>query len=320
MGSRNNFTETDVERIIELHNKGLYNREIADIFNTSKSSISKILQGTGLPSRHPWMSEERKNEIKEYYERCMSRQKTCDAMHCGMDTINKIIKEFNLDVIPISELRRKYYIYEDFFDVIDTEEKAYALGLYYSDGSISKSSNQAAIALQARDRKILDDLSNLFAGSRPLSFVKYSNKNINWQDQYVFIVTNKKIHDDLIKHGATPNKSLTLKFPTTVPDNLIRHFVRGYFDGDGSISKSEDRCTLISTEDFCTKLSTIVKEVLNINSSILYCHNRNKPTRTFQVAGRNQVKLFLAWLYNDSNIYLERKYKLYCDKYLPIAS
>lgn len=95
------------------------------------------------------------------------------------------------------------------------------------------------------------------------------------------------MHDDLIKHGCIPNKSLKLKFPTTVPDKLIRHFVRGYFDGDGSIAKNEDRCTLISTQEFCDELKKIVKELLSVNSSIMYCHNKkDKPTRTFQIAGK----------------------------------
>lgn len=40
---------------------------------------------------------------------------------------------------------------------------------------------------------------------------------------------------DLSKHGCVPNKSLILKFPTTLPNELVNDFIRGYFDGDGSV-------------------------------------------------------------------------------------
>ncbi len=42
--------------------------------------------------------------------------------------------------------------------------------------------------------------------------------------------------NDLIGHGATIRKSLTLTFPTHLDEKLIKHFLRGYFDGDGCIN------------------------------------------------------------------------------------
>lgn len=52
---------------------------------------------------------------------------------------------------------------------------------------------------------------------------------------YCVHLTSDNMFVDLCKHGCVPNKSLILTFPRTIPDNLIHHFIRGYFDGDGSV-------------------------------------------------------------------------------------
>lgn len=314
---KDSFTQNDIDKIIKLHNDGMLNREIAELFESSTTMISRILQESDVPSRHPILTDERKNEIKEYYLSCYNKKETCKVMHCGNETLNEIIKEYNLYEKSLSEIRRKYDVNDEYFDVIDTQNKAYALGLYYSDGTVHKTKNYVTISLQECDVDILYKLNNEFGGNRKLTFIKLNEKNTNWSNQYMFTVSSDKIHNDLIKHGCVPNKSLILKFPNTIPHNLIRHFVRGYFDGDGSLSKKEDRCSLISTEDFCIELSKIVKDELNINSSIFLCHNKNTSTRTFQIAGKRQVKIFLDWLYTDSELYLDRKYQLYLSKYYP---
>ena len=91
-----------------------------------------------------------------------------------------------------------------------------------------------------------------------------------------------------------PNKSLVVNFPTCVPENLIRHFIRGYYDGNGSIYmniKSEKNhhvtLTITSTDSFCKTISEIVSKELNIK------HNELE----------------------DADMYLKRKYDRYCEYY-----
>lgn len=224
--------------MIELHNNGLLNREIADMYDTSKTMVSRIFQELNIPSRHPSLTEERKNKIKDYYLSCYNKRQTCKEMHCGECTLNSIINEYGLYEPTMSVIKRKYDIDEDYFDVIDTQNKAYALGLYYADGSVaSNGGTLVRLSLQECDKEILDKLNSEFGGNRKLLFIEYHKKNKNWSNQYCLSISNKKLHNDLIKHGCLPNKSLILKFPTTVPYDLTRHFIRGYFDGDGSLAK-----------------------------------------------------------------------------------
>ena len=315
------FTEEEKEKMVRLHNDGLLNKELAKIFNTSMSMISHLLRSMNVESRHPMLTEERKFKIKECYEQFQNISKVAKLMKCNNITVSSILQEYGIKALSMSEVKRKYKIDENYFDAIDTQNKAYSLGFIFADGTVSKNGSGVAIAIQERDKELLDKLNKEFGGDRKLSFINYNEKNPNWQNQYCLYIANHKINQDLIKHGAIPNKSLSLDFPKDIPDCLIRHFVRGYFDGDGNIAKKEHRCTLISTEKFCKKLSNIVSDELGIHCSIMLCHgNKDKPTRVFQVAGKNQVKKFLDWLYFDAELYLDRKHSLYLEKYYQNAN
>lgn len=116
---------------------------------------------------------------------------------------------------------------------------------------------------------------------------------------------------NLIDKGVVPRKSLILKFPTEeqVPTELIRHFIRGYFDGDGCISNPLKRAisvSLLGTNDFLKKcLETIGHE-----DRKLIKDKRNTNVQMFILNGKNAIN-FLNLMYKDSNVFLQRKYYRY---------
>lgn len=119
--------------------------------------------------------------------------------------------------------------------------------------------------------------------------------------------------------GMTQNKSLTLEFPAIDP-SLYSHFIRGYFDGDGSVCFSAKTgnsiVTITSTNSFCEKIKSIISSTLNIHVGVYDASNKNSITKVASISGTNQVKVFLDYIYNDAELYLERKYKKYEQKYL----
>lgn len=130
-------------------------------------------------------------------------------------------------------------------------------------------------------------------------------------------IENKHLWETLNSYGCTPNKSLTLQFPPSsifYKKCLIKHFIRGYFDGDGCISYANKKHTtmllhLLGTENFLSG----VKNHLPIKFDYYLGFNKksNNITRTLQIIGKNGLKI-LYYLYEGSSIYLDRKY----DKYL----
>jgi hypothetical protein len=116
----------------------------------------------------------------------------------------------------------------DIFQNIDTEEKAYWLGFLYADGCVHSQENKIELGLAEKDYEHLNKFRN---------FLQIKNK-IAYRDStksYRLSFRSKKSKQDLIALGYIPCKSLLLHFPNSqqVPDYLIKHFIRGYFDGDG---------------------------------------------------------------------------------------
>ena len=202
------------------------------------------------------------------------------------------------------------------FDSIDTEEKAYWLGFLYADGAISfNKSNHCELSLQLLDAKHLYKFKQFLKCSLN---VKYDFKIIRCR----ITVSNKYFHNRLCELGCVPRKSLILKFPNKnifKSEDLIKHFIRGYFDGDGCLShtfcnKRKNSITVSSSLIGTFEFLSVVKEYL-LSASII-CSNLFKDpkykhnTYSFHLSKQNSVK-FLNLIYSTATIYLDRKYELY---------
>ena len=128
-------------------------------------------------------------------------------------------------------MKRKHNINEKFFETINSEAQAYILGFIYSDGCVYKLPTAFALSITQleQDKDILLNIKKELQSGYPLieKIVKVNNKK-----SYTFYAYSKKIFNDLEKLGVTPNKSLTLQFPTFLDESLMPHFIRGLFDGD----------------------------------------------------------------------------------------
>lgn len=232
--------------------------------------------------------------------------------------LNKIYGKNRTKNLNHKVLNKKYKVNEDYFNSIDTKDKAYFLGLLYADGCISSNSNVIQIALQKEDENILEVFSKKIETIKPLRLIKSdiikgfdSKKQYKRKEQILMYIHSLKMKKDLIKLGCTPKKSLTLKFPTKeqVSKQFIPDFLRGYFDGDGNIyegTKNRWSISIAGNIAFCNSLQLIFNEN-NINSSITKHITNN--IYYLRIFGRLNCIDFYNFIYKDSTIYLERKYK-----------
>lgn len=231
-------------------------------------------------------------------------------------TIKKVLKENNIKIKELKTYRQIYKIDEDFFEKIDTEEKAYWLGFLYADGVIIEKDNLVRINLQSEDYDHLCKFRNSISSTHPIK--ETSKKTVYKVYKGVFIaIHNSKMCKDLVSKGCTQRKSFTIKFPTEeiVPKDLIFHFIRGYFDGDGSISSSikvgkvRDRTmyklNIIGTEDIITN----IRLTLGVESKV--AKEKGNNYYTLYIGGNQQVERISDLLYKESKVYLDRKYKKY---------
>lgn len=261
-------------------------------------------------------------EILKLYQNNISRKEIAKMYQVQDRTISNILLKFGISKLSRGLGARKYTFNYNYFDNIDTESKAYILGMLYADGTNSTKRGVLRLGLQEKDIDILEKINKEFDNTKPIRFSK-SRKNKRIAE---IELVSKNTANQLAYLGCIPKKSLILKFPNSkqVPNHLINHFIRGYFDGDGCLAyrypKKNKNCKVkkaycicfVGTELFCLYLSMILKEMLNCNSYIAKRHkHKNTTTRQLWFGGNQQVKRILNYLYKDATIWLDRKYNKY---------
>lgn len=264
------------------------------------------------------MTKISKNEyekIIDLYKSGITEGKIAEQYSVHINTISNIVRKFNIarpdDKRPHS---RKYSLNEHYFDDIDTPNKAYIIGFLWADGSNNLKNHVIELSLQERDKDILIDISNELGSNRPLRFYNLKSKNPNYSNQYRLSLSSKYMSDLLNSLGMVQNKSLYLKFPTWLREDLYPHFIRGYLDGDGWISKNlkAPRVEIVGTNSFCEGLSEYIYQRLEIQCAIRKRYKNSKsPVRQLDFGGRRQVKCFLDFIYKDADLYLDRKFNIY---------
>lgn len=199
----------------------------------------------------------------------------------------------------------KYYRNSDIFETIDTEEKAYWLGFLYADGYINEEHNFITLGLAAKDKEHIE------------KFQKFLETNAPYQDRLnngghpcrFFRLHDKKIVNDLVKLGCHQKKSLDLKPIFNLNQELSIHWSRGLFDGDGSIyphtsPRAHERyyMGLCGTEEILLK----AQEIWGVNRKLDF----NRAVPKFTICKKEEVNRVLHLIYDNSNIYLDRKKEL----------
>lgn len=216
--------------------------------------------------------------------------------------------------------RRKYNINSDYFEIIDSEDKAYWLGYLMADGNISKSNkngnyDRLTVNCSPKDIEHLSKFKKCldYEGDIKSSHKHHNTKNFDYDISEVRI-NCLKMCNDLILLGVVPNKTGKESFPQ-LENSLKRHFVRGFFDGDGSLTKKGyfriGSCSLKILEDISSFIKDEINEVLKIYSTDKY----NYTFYTFDSGSQVRNKKIMDLLYKDSSIYLQRKYERYIEKY-----
>lgn len=305
------------DKIIQLYKKYGNITKVQKILNLDRHQISFLLIEQGILNNKKYDNKNNQQIINDYVNTNMSiRELQQKYSNYSIDYLIDILKYNN--VSNNKEKNRKYFFDEQFFSKIDTEEKAYFLGFLYADGQISSRSNNYNIelSLKEEDKYILEQFAkSLNLNKKPkLKKVKLNGKIFT---SYRLQFSSKEMHSDLIKLGCFPKKSLTLKFPTEeqVPNYLINHFMRGYFDGDGCIyvaenKKIQPKFSVIGTEKFLKDYQNeLIKFCKLKNKTKISKKNIKNIAYTFSYGGKNQVIRIYNFLYQNQNIYLERKHK-----------
>lgn len=312
------LSKQQLDEIIRLYQSGIPPLKIGEQFGIKNNSVTRIIRKSQLPRTQ--LIQVSSGDIKQIiadYSAGISSEVIAKKLNIDGSTVCRILKRNGVAIRPATENKRKYKIDQDFFEIINTEEKAYFLGLMYADGNLSKGGTGIKICLQEEDKDILEKFSNIIYG-----FVKMYQGEGTLEDgtirtYFTFPIYCQKTHQDLVKLGCPPDKTFDIRFPTKdiVPEDLLVHFIRGYLDGDGCICNADPGKPVIditSNYEFVYKLHQYLTDKLSIYIQ-LYRSNRNEKTGNIQIAGFEKNKVFLEYLYRNATVYMSRKYQYYLD-------
>lgn len=253
-----------------------------------------------------------KNEIVDLYINsnlsCQHIAKIYGYSLCG---IYDALRRWNINTRNLSDSHKVYSCNEEFFCEIDSEEKAYWLGFIYADGYIT--GNNLGIALSSRDENHLLKFKQSISSNSPVNKYMSQTKYSSIEYSRILIRSNKLVQD-IKEKGVLNNKSLILKFPNKdiLDCKLYNHFIRGYFDGDGSLvlSKNSINFKICGTKELLNSMIEIFNKVssYDFDERLFKRWNDEKNNYYLSYGGRYKTLSIMNYLYSDSQIHLDRKY------------
>ncbi len=272
-------------------------------------------------ARKSIISKEQQETIKKLYKSGVGSTTIARKLNLNNSTVATFIKR-KIGLRSQSCAARKYYCDEDFFENIDTEEKAYWLGFMYADGYVSSYNSQKCIGITLSNNDInhLIKFKNSINATYPIH-TYFSNSSYSSNTKYSrILITSRKMFDDLVNQGVVEHKTLILKQPN-IPESLYNHFIRGYIDGDGCITSHIQRnkktpqffIKIVGTNDVLNFIKDFIEQNNCAKIKKFYKRHKNDQVSNIDFGGNRQVKKFLDLLYKDATIYLDRKYEKYIE-------
>lgn len=255
--------------------------------------------------------------IENYVDKKRGQAYTAKQAGISIGELKKYLKKMGIPVrnhnqaTVASNQNRTYKKNEDFFKT-QSADMAWILGFLASDGCVGKNRNSIHINLARKDREILEKIQAIMNIENKI--VDYTNtkgyecSELSW--------TSAEHKKDLAEYSIIPQKTLILKPPYKLERQYWIDYIRGYFDGDGSInliSNSNGRGNGNLRWQVCSATKEILEFILDFFET-----EYNIPKVRIQVEQNKNPLYFIQYssvatrtiyqhLYTPGALYLARK-------------
>lgn len=238
-----------------------------------------------------------------------------------LKNIHKVARYFKVSPSPIKRIlksvginlsNRRYHVDVNFFDNIDSEIKAYWLGFLFADGYIRerKSGFSLELKLSYKDKKHIELFRETINSNHRIidGFNKVKYKGGISKSRMLHLAIYSSILVNSIKtKGIHSRKTFTITKPD-ISKKLIPHFIRGYFDGDGSFSFNPDK------SKYTTNFACASEEFRNFLINELLVNGINVKWYggiKLHIQSKMDNLKFYDYVYQNATIFLERKKEKY---------
>lgn len=255
------------------------------------------------------------NDIMQEYLNTPENERSLTQLSKKYNVSRKTITKFLVNNgVKIVNYQNRCRIDETVFDIIDTDEKAYWLGFLYADGCVVASEKRLELNLAAKDEDHMLKFKNFLKSVSPIRKNICTN-NKGTFEMCRFGVRNVHVFEQLVNKGCIPNKTLLLKFPKTcifAEDKLKFAFIRGYFDGDGTIGlyKLINGCRHFNVRfagmpDFLKGVEACLGIKGRISHSV--CNGKAYQLCYTGAKARKVARI----MYENASVYMERKHNIF---------
>ena len=280
---------------------GLRAAEIAELCGVSHITVCRACDAYGLPrpitKTKALLAPEALEELRGAG---LHVDEIAAALGCSSTTVRRSCNRFGIKV-PCTDAHpraRTKQFNTRFFQELDSEEKAYALGFISADGGLDRNWG-IKIALHPKDENVLVKLAKAMQ-------CDYAPRLVEGGSRIMLALYDIDMIADIRKYGIVQRKTATLTFATNVPDNLIRHYMRGVFDGDGTVSNKPPRF-VTGSEPFYTGFMAWFSRMYG-RTPWSSCEGGRKWRVVFSWLKHRQ---FMDDMYGDATIALDRKHDSY---------
>lgn len=307
-------------------NKLLTAKEIAELLEVSIPKVIGALNRFKISK--PYTNKEWLNE--QYNVQKKTIKQICEELNCDRESVRIYLRKFGFatDTERARKAGKKYNYNERIFQNIDTPEKAYWAGFITADGCIEDLARKRAdgsiyhnyrlrFCLAYKDIDHLKKFTKFLNDeSLPItdSYVKDNERNTIHHMCHIKVCC-KQMALDLIKHGITPRKSLHEQPLKDISPELVSHYIRGILDGDGCILNTNIGIIIVGSYDLMSWINNQFD-----NKGYIHPDDHSKDLWKFALHKKTLCKEFLNWIYNDSTVYLDRKYLIYTRDYIDLPA
>ncbi len=300
------LTPEEVDRLGQRHAAGARWNELVSEFGHSFYILYNALKNVGAHKRFEYTEE----QIVEAYRSGKDMRMIKKEFHISPETAAEMVKRHGIKMRD----NRKYPIDPGVLDSMD-ENLAYFLGLFCADGWVHKPLMSFGVCLHQDDEELLIKIREWMKTDRPFYRPKGGGfKRSDDPSRCVNLhITHKEMCGKLAQHGLLDKKFNRLSIPPTIPSHLIHHFVRGAFDGDGSISitkRGQLVFNIAGYEPFIMEIAKTIEANVDIKAKVNFIQLNSDGSRfsAIKLSGNLQVPRLYEWLYRDATMMMDRKH------------